>query len=175
MAMGSPLSSVIANIYMEYFEDLALEPAPLVPAVWLRYVDDTFVLREHQEDVTSFLDHINRPRPSIQFTTEQAYQRRYGESVDDTTSGPSSEVIQHSEEHSPKSDHTSKEQTAYMTFHTVVVDHTKDKQIDHRKATIQGEIDKSGIAEHAWSDGEHRPAWDKVTIIDTEPHWKIRK
>ena len=33
MAMGSPLSPVIANIYMEHFEELALQTAPLNPSV----------------------------------------------------------------------------------------------------------------------------------------------
>ena len=31
------------------------------------------------------------------------------------------------------------------------------------------------MAKHAWSDGDHRPAWDEVTIVETEPHWKVRK
>ena len=40
--MGSPLSPVLANIYMEYFEEMALGFTPLKPSMWLRYVDDTF-------------------------------------------------------------------------------------------------------------------------------------
>ena len=71
MAMGSPLSPVIANIYMEHFEKLAMETAPLKPSVWLRYVDDTFVVWDHQQDASLFLDHINSLRPSIQFTMER--------------------------------------------------------------------------------------------------------
>ena len=44
LAMGSPLSPVLANIYMEYFEEMALGSTSLKPSMWLRYVDDTFIL-----------------------------------------------------------------------------------------------------------------------------------
>ena len=41
--MGSPCSPVVANIYMEYFENLALGPKLPVPVKdWKRYVDDVF-------------------------------------------------------------------------------------------------------------------------------------
>ena len=40
-AMGSPVSAVVANLYMEFFEDLALTSAPKRPRMWKRYVDDT--------------------------------------------------------------------------------------------------------------------------------------
>ena len=40
-AMGYPVSPVIANIYMEYFEELAMGPQCLIPTPWWkRYVDD---------------------------------------------------------------------------------------------------------------------------------------
>ena len=39
-AMGSPVSPVIANIYMEYFESLAIPSSPTLIKWWLRYVDD---------------------------------------------------------------------------------------------------------------------------------------
>ena len=71
LAMGSPLSPVMANIYMEYFEDMALNSAPLRPTMWLRYVDDTFILWPHQEDIQVLLEHVNTIRPSIQFTMEK--------------------------------------------------------------------------------------------------------
>jgi hypothetical protein len=44
MAMGNSLSLVVSNIFMEYFEEIALETADYKPAKWLRYVNDTFVI-----------------------------------------------------------------------------------------------------------------------------------
>ena len=56
---------------MEYFEEMALGSTSLKPSMWLRYVDDTFILRPYQEDVQILLDHMNSIRPSIQFTMEK--------------------------------------------------------------------------------------------------------
>ena len=39
-AMVSPVSPVIANIYMEHFESLAIPTSPTLIKWWLRYVDD---------------------------------------------------------------------------------------------------------------------------------------
>ena len=39
--------------------------------MWLRYIDDTFVLWPHQEDVKKLLDHMNSIQPSIQFAIEK--------------------------------------------------------------------------------------------------------
>jgi hypothetical protein len=40
MAMGSPLSPVIANFYMEDFEEMPLDQASQKPLYWFQYVDD---------------------------------------------------------------------------------------------------------------------------------------
>ena len=56
---------------MEYFEEMALESISLKPSIWLRYVDDTFILWPHQGDVQILLDHVNSIRPLIQFTMEE--------------------------------------------------------------------------------------------------------
>ena len=68
--MGSPVSAVVANLYMEFFEELALETAPTRPRLWKRYVDDTFcILRKGSTE--ELLHHLNRVRPTIKFTVEQ--------------------------------------------------------------------------------------------------------
>eukprot|EP00057_Strongylocentrotus_purpuratus_P010621 XP_011665095.1 PREDICTED: uncharacterized protein LOC100890583 [Strongylocentrotus purpuratus] len=70
-AMGSPLSPVIANIFMEHFETMALQTLSQRPSLWLRYVDDTFIIWPHsRRDLDHFLDHINQHHPSIKFTME---------------------------------------------------------------------------------------------------------
>lgn len=59
-AMGSPLTPIVANIYMKFFEQRALELASTKPGIWLRYVDDTFVLWPHgRQDLGDFFDHLN--------------------------------------------------------------------------------------------------------------------
>ena len=57
-AMGSPISPIIANIFMEAFERKALATALHPPRVWRRYVDDTWVIQQ-QEHKQQFLHHIN--------------------------------------------------------------------------------------------------------------------
>ena len=68
-AMGSPVSPLVANIYMEHFEGRALASAPHPPSIWLRYVDDTFVLI-NEDHIQEFTDHINSMDRNIAFTSE---------------------------------------------------------------------------------------------------------
>ena len=70
-AMGSPISPIVANLYMEDFETKAISSAVHPPSTWKRFVDDTFVVIESSRK-EEFLDHINNLDPHIQFTTEDA-------------------------------------------------------------------------------------------------------
>ena len=69
-AMGSPISPVVANLYMEDFEMRAINTLPQPPLMWKRFVDDTFVIIKAAQK-QSFLDHINSIDHNIQFTAEE--------------------------------------------------------------------------------------------------------
>ena len=69
--MGSPISPIVANLYMEDFEIKAISSVVHPPSLWRRFVDDTFVVIESSRK-EEFLDHINNLDPHIQFTTEDA-------------------------------------------------------------------------------------------------------
>ena len=62
-AMGSPLSPIVANIFMEYFETKALKTAPHPKSVE-RFVEDTFVVirAAYKEE---FSQHINSIEENI--------------------------------------------------------------------------------------------------------------
>ena len=57
-AMGSPMNPIVANLYMESFEDRSIASVN-PPRLWKWYVDDTFVILQQSLD------------PSIIFTTEE--------------------------------------------------------------------------------------------------------
>jgi len=68
-AMGSPVSTVVANIVMEDIKSRAMKTSFCAPRLWKRCVNDTFVLIE-QKHLTNFADHINKVESSIKFTME---------------------------------------------------------------------------------------------------------
>ncbi|XP_060531558.1 uncharacterized protein LOC132705141 [Cylas formicarius] len=69
--MGSPLSPVIANLFMIALEKRAIETADYKSKLWLRYVDDTFTIWNHGiEQLHRFLQHLNEVHPKIKFTME---------------------------------------------------------------------------------------------------------
>ena len=71
VAMGSPCSPVVAKIYMEYFENLALGPELSIPVKdWKRYMDDVFSIIP-KGNRNTMLQYINSIDPHIKFTVEQ--------------------------------------------------------------------------------------------------------
>ena len=69
VAMGSSLSPMVANLFMEDFESKALDSSRLLPKMWKRFVDDTCVIWSHgKEKLELFFLHLNNQSSSIKFT-----------------------------------------------------------------------------------------------------------
>ena len=68
--MGSCVSPIVANIFMEHIEKAALTTFHTPPKLWLRYVDDAFSVLQ-KEHMTEFHQHINSVCHHIQFTMEE--------------------------------------------------------------------------------------------------------
>ena len=70
-AVGSPCSPVVANINMEYFEDLVLgTELPIPVKERKKYVDDVFsIIPKGKRDI--MLNYLNSIDPHIKFTIKQ--------------------------------------------------------------------------------------------------------
>ena len=70
-AMGSPISPIVANLFMEDLETKALATSPHPSSLWKRFVDDTFIIikKFHKN---SLLEHINSIDHNIKFTCEES-------------------------------------------------------------------------------------------------------
>ena len=71
VAMGSPLSLIVANLYIEYLEKKSIDSSTLKSRDWKRYVDDTNIIWPHGRDsLDKFLTHLNNRSDQIKFTME---------------------------------------------------------------------------------------------------------
>ena len=70
ISMGSPLSPVLANLFMEFFESELLPTLPVQPPLWVRYVDDILIFWPDELDFQEFFHGVNNLVPSIKFTVE---------------------------------------------------------------------------------------------------------
>ena len=67
--MGSPLTPVLANIFMGFHESKWLNEYNLnKPKFYLRYVDDILAAFDNEQDSLNFL---NNSHPNIKFTIEK--------------------------------------------------------------------------------------------------------
>ena len=68
-AMGSPVSPVIANIYMEHCESLAIPASLTLIKWWFRYVDDVYSATRKDQG-NKLQEHLNSIDSHIKFTIE---------------------------------------------------------------------------------------------------------
>ena len=68
-AMGSPVSPVIANLYMEEIEERVITNTANPPKEWDRFVDDIFSILK-KDAVSTFHDELNSIDSHISFTIE---------------------------------------------------------------------------------------------------------
>ena len=69
-AMGSPVSSVIANLVMEDVEQRALASVPVSLSFWTRFVDYV-ISAVSSNEIDILMQHLNYTELSIQFTVER--------------------------------------------------------------------------------------------------------
>ena len=71
LAMGSPVSPVVANIFMEtrWLECNVIAIMTDRSRLWLRFVDGTLAI-VNRYTLQATLDHLNQQNPAIQFTIE---------------------------------------------------------------------------------------------------------
>ena len=67
-AMGTAAASY-ANLFMDRFKPKALDNWPLKPLLWLRFIDDIFMIWTHGVDqLKEFIEYLNGIHPTIKFT-----------------------------------------------------------------------------------------------------------
>ena len=72
-AMGTATAPNYANLFMDRFETKALANWPLKPLIWLRFIDDIFIIWTHGEDkLDEFITYLNSIHPTIKFTHESS-------------------------------------------------------------------------------------------------------
>ena len=70
--MGSPLTPVLANILMGFYESKWLNEYNLnKPNFHLGYVDEILAAFDNEQDSLHFLDFISKRHPNIKFTIEK--------------------------------------------------------------------------------------------------------
>jgi len=75
-AMGTKVAPSFAILFMADFEDKHVYTYQPQPSLWLRYIDDIFLIWEHSsETLNDFMDHLNACHPSIKFTSEVSQEK----------------------------------------------------------------------------------------------------
>ena len=75
-AMGTKMAPSYAILYMAKFEKEAISTYRLKPKLWLRYIDDVFMIWQHGlAELLKFVDFLNSINDTIRFTCESDPQQ----------------------------------------------------------------------------------------------------
>jgi hypothetical protein len=73
-AMGTSMAPNYANLFMDQFEQRFLATQTKKPIIWLRFIDDIFMVWLHSEEsLFTFLENLNSFHPTIKFTSCHSY------------------------------------------------------------------------------------------------------
>ncbi|XP_045188274.1 uncharacterized protein LOC123546150 [Mercenaria mercenaria] len=68
-AMGSSMAPTYASLFMGKFEHDFFQTRDIKPTLWLRFLDDVFMIWDHSlDELHSFINEINSFHPNIKFT-----------------------------------------------------------------------------------------------------------
>ena len=71
--MGTGVAPNYANLFMDRFETKALEGWDKKPLLWLRFIDDIFMIWTHvSNELDKFIKYLNEIHPKIKFTHESS-------------------------------------------------------------------------------------------------------
>ena len=73
VAMGPPLGSILADLFMSNREQKLNKFSTNKPIIWIRYVDDIFCIFKNNQNIKDFLIRINKWHPNVKFTPEHEY------------------------------------------------------------------------------------------------------
>ena len=75
-AMGTRVAPTYANIFMSYFEEKHVYTYPERPLLWVRFIDDIFLIWEHGMDkLNQFINHLNSVHNTIKFSCDHSITR----------------------------------------------------------------------------------------------------
>ncbi|VDP73945.1 unnamed protein product [Schistosoma mattheei] len=67
--MGSPVSPIVANLFMHSLETSAIPKSLCPPKLWLRYVDDMFIINK-RDGMEELFNNANSISENIRLTKE---------------------------------------------------------------------------------------------------------
>ena len=133
--MSSPLFAVVAKLYMEVFEDQALQLCDKNNKTrnWKRYAGDTF-FTTNRSIVSDVLQYINDQQPSIRFTMETESRNKVAFRNTLVNGEPNGRL--HTSVYR-KAAHTD-QYIAYDSHHPQSVEHGEDDAAELTSSTCQG-------------------------------------